>query len=413
MRSLLLALLVAALVPASAFARPAPPDRPFGGRDGIVHPVPGFESTGNAVAVLPSGRIVAAGGTRRRAGESFAIVRLDRRGKVERRRYVRFPEAPYSAAADLALTRGGRILVAGLARDEDGDGRVALAALRPSLRPDPRFGTGGRALGPPLDGTLGVDAMAVDRAGRILVLATSGAWGDGIEVTRFLADGSLDRGFGAGGTWTSRRRGGGRAIAVGRDGEILVAGKPVPGGARRPAFLFARLSPGGVARSVDVRRLGRGATGTGPVAIVARGDGSAWVAGTLSEKRGRSRPVLLRYGRGGRLDRRFGRGGMRRLGRRKGSFTTAGMTRRPGGRLLIGGKRRYDAWTFYGLTRAGRFDPRVGEQTRGGLGFNAVPVLRDFTTRGRRIVAVGTDEDDQRIDFFTYFMVTAIRIVPS
>ena len=400
------------LCPASASARPAPPDRPFGGRDGVVHPVPGLESAGNAVAVLRSGRIVAAGSSRRRAGESFVIVRLGRRGRLERRRYVRFPQAPYSGAVDLALTRGGRILVAGLARDELGVGRIALAALRPSLRPDPRFGTAGRALGPPVDDTLGVEAMAVDRAGGILVLSTGGDE-DRVRVTRFLANGSLDPRFGTGGSWTSAQRASARAISVARDGEILVAGRPGRTGVVRPAFLFARLSPRGVQRSVDVRRLGRGVAGTGPAAIVARRDGSAWVAGTLSESRGRSRPVLLRYGRSGRLDRRFGRGGVRRLGRRKGRFTMAGMIRRPGGRLLIGGQRRSDAFTFSGLTRGGRLDPRVGEQTRSGLAQYAQPFLRDFATRGRRIVAVGTDEDDQRIDFYTYFMVAAIRIVAS
>jgi uncharacterized delta-60 repeat protein len=389
-------------VPPAAAARPAPPDRPFGGRDGVVYPVRGDESDGRAVAILPSGRIVAAGYTRERAGEGFVAVRLSPRGRVERRRIVRFPEAPYAGAVDLVLTRGGRLLLAGVARDELGVGRVAVARLRPTMAPDPAFGVAGRALGPPVHHTLDVRAMALDRVGRIVVASTVG-YPTRMLVTRFLPDGSPDGSFGTAGTWT-RRGAAARALATTRRGEVLVAGRAPRRRGRRSGFVLARLSARGVLRSFDVRRLGRGTGTMSPVAVLARRDGSAWVAGAMSKRRGR-RTVLLRYGRRGRLRT------VRRLGLPPNGFIPVGLVRRRDGRLLLGGMGTDRArWTFYGLTRNGRRDPRYAELTSRPIASFGEAVLHDFATRGRRIVAVGTDEEDQRIDFNSYLIATALRI---
>jgi uncharacterized delta-60 repeat protein len=354
--------------------------------------------------ILPSGRIVAAGYTRERAGEGFVAVRLSRRGRVERRRIVRFPEAPYAGATDLALTRGGRLLLAGVARDELGIGRVALAALRPTLEPDTGFGVAGRALGPPVHHTLDVKAMALDRAGRIVVASTIG-YPTRMHVARFLADGSPDGRFGTAGIWISPRGTAARALATTRRGEVLVAGRAARRRGRRSAFVLARLSARGSLRSLDVRRLGRGVGSTSPVTVLARRDGSAWAAGSVLERRGRRSQVLLRYGRGGRLR------AVRRLARPRSGFVPVALVRRPGGRLLLGGLTSdWERWRFYGLTRGGRSDPRVGELTSGLIASFGIAVLHDFAVRGRRIVAVGTDEEDQRIDFNSYLIVTALRI---
>jgi uncharacterized delta-60 repeat protein len=408
-RSLLFAALAVGLVPAAASARPAPPDRPFGGARGLVYPVPGDETSGEAVAILGSGRIVAAGSSVRRGGQSFAVVRLSRRGGLERRRYVAFPEAPYAAAYDLAVSRG-RILVAGLARDGEGTGRVALAALRPSLRLDPRFGVAGRALGPPVDLNLGVTAMAIDRAGRILVAGTVGISQDHIVVTRFHPDGRIDTRFARDGTFTIRRRSTAPAIAVARNGDVLVAGTPGPHGPPRPNFLLARLTARGAQASLDVRRVGRGIGTSGPVEILPRGDGGADVVGDISERRRQSRPVLLRYRRSGRLDRRFGRRGVRRIGRSQGTSQAVGLARRRDGRLVAAVQGpAYATWSFYGLLRNGRPDPRARESVASRVGRYDGAQLHDFAVRGRRLLGVGRDDIDERIDLSSYFMLGAFR----
>ena len=407
MHVLLLAALVLALAAQAAEARPAQLDRGFG-RSGLVYPVGGAESTGHAVAILRTGQIVAAGTTREGAGESFAAVRLSRRGRLERRALVTFPGAPYAAAYDLELTRGGkRIVLAGVARDDTGSVRIALAALTPSLRVDPSFGTEGRVLGPAAGRDFGVTEMAVDRRGRILVSGTRGS--DRIEVTRFTADGVIDPSFGTGGTFASPFRATVRAIAATRAGEVLVAGDPKPGGRRRPNVLFARLTERGTLASLDVRRVGRGGSATGPAAILPRPDGTAFVAATVSERPGRSRPALLRYGRGGRADRRFGRNGVRRLGRRRGAVSVIGLARGRGGRMVIGAQPGFASWGFYGLTRDGRPDRRFGERVAAQVGRHDGAVLNDFALHGRRIVGVGTDEIDDRIDYASYFVLAAFK----
>ena len=89
---------------------------------------------------------------------------------------------------------------------------------------------------------------------------------------------------------------------------MLVAGDPKPGGRRRPNVLFARLTERGTLASLDVRRVRRGGSATGPAAILPRG-----------------------------------------------------------------------------------------------------AVLNDFAVHGRRIVGVGTDEIDDRIDYASYFVLAAFK----
>ena len=119
--------------------------------------------------------------------------------------------------------------------------------------------------------------------------------------------------------------------------------------------------------------------------------------------------MLLRYRRGGKVDRRFGREGVRRLGRRRGAVSVIGLARGRGGRLVIGAQSGYAGWAFLGLTREGRPDPRFGERVAERVGRYDGASLLDFAVHGRRIVGVGTDEIDERLDYASYFVVGAFK----
>lgn len=356
--------------------------------------------------MLPSGRILGVGGSRRRLAESFAVFRTSPRGRRERTAFVSFPEAPHAMATAVAIGSRGRIVAAGVARDELGEERVAIAALKPSLERDAAFGADGRVLGSEAADSLGVTAVQIDRAGRIVVAGGASyedrARSERVFVSRFLPSGAVDTTFADAGVFTAPGEGA-ADLAVRRDGSILLAARPVPAGARRPSFLMLRLTEGGRLVSRDARRVGRGSAYAGPAEILLRGDGSALVAGTVSDAKDRFAPALLHYGRDGRLE------SVRRLAQRRRSFAMVGLERRSDGRLLLGGETGYGRWEFRGLTAGGRPDRRFGVHVARNVGSYDVARFADFIVRGRRIVAVGTDEQDERIDYFSYALLAAFK----
>lgn len=101
-------------------------------------------------------------------------------------------------------------------------------------------------------GSVGVGrAIAVQPDGKIVVAGTApsdaGGGGGGILVDRFNADGSRDGSFGAGGAAAillARLGGRANAVAIQRDGKIVVAGS-VLGGDGQDRMALARLNPNG------------------------------------------------------------------------------------------------------------------------------------------------------------------------
>jgi uncharacterized delta-60 repeat protein len=136
--------------------------------------------------------------------------------------------------AGVAVQGDGSILIAG-GGVYPSAGQLLLARFTATGQLDRSFGSGGQTA---LEGfTAGANhAVALDAAGRIVVAGSSPVGGvEQFAAARFLADGSVDQGFGVGGVATLRVdpdtvRERANAVVVRPDGKIVLAGGAGPDG---------------------------------------------------------------------------------------------------------------------------------------------------------------------------------------
>jgi len=185
----------------------------------------------------------------------------------------------------------------------------ASAAARPGAV-DTGFAGGGAAL----LGRAGVNvtgaAVALQGDGRATV---AGSDGRGFLLARLRATGARDRSFGRGGSLRVRfggaTRGGARAVALFRDGRILVAGTVTIRGVQR--FAAARLLPGG---HLDPNFGTNGVTVAGPPgaqleAMALQPEGELVLAGSVPQHSGRRAVLVMRLLADGSPDPGFGTNG--------------------------------------------------------------------------------------------------------
>jgi uncharacterized delta-60 repeat protein len=265
---------------------------------------------------------------------------------------------------------------------------------------DPGFGGGAAVLlGRPGAQVAGA-ALALQGDGRVTV---AGRDGRGFLVARRRASGGPDRSFSGNGRLTVRfegaTRAGARAVAVFRDGRILVAGTITLGGVQR--FAVARLQPGG---NLDPNFGADGVAVVGPPgaqleAMALQPEGELVLAGSVPA--GARRAVLvMRLLADGTPDPGFGTNGavdstgVRLAGRARDVLVL------PDGRIALAAaveRGRAARATFLAarLTPAGAFDPsfdgdgdgvaRVATTTRRLRGGGAAALALD--RRGRLLLA--------------------------
>jgi uncharacterized delta-60 repeat protein len=214
----------------------------------------GEGASGNAVALAPGGAVVVAGSAREGRTRAFAVARFRANGTPDETfgsghpapgcvlipwRYDGFQEA-----RAVVVQPDGRIVVAGFVA---GSGGFAVARLDPRGRLDPTFGNGGRVLTRRMRSEA-ANAMVLQSDGKIVVAGagetTTGALRFGIA--RYLADGTLDPGFGntgivrvAIGSATSTLEGA-VCYALGKDvsrGRLVAAGRVLTGGHQTAALV--------------------------------------------------------------------------------------------------------------------------------------------------------------------------------
>jgi uncharacterized delta-60 repeat protein len=188
------------------------------------------------VAVLPSGKILVAGGFK----DHLFLARLQPNGRLDRsfgggdgrvltdvdgRSYCAF--AICAHANSIALSHG-RILLAGVATDPRAEYSV-VARYRFNGRLDRGFGKGGIARARRQGHVLTAEKMVLQKDGRIVL---AGRYGYQVAVLRFLPNGRPDPSFGHDGFFTRQigYESAAYAAVVQKDGEVVVGGyaKPNP-----------------------------------------------------------------------------------------------------------------------------------------------------------------------------------------
>jgi uncharacterized delta-60 repeat protein len=323
---------------------------------------------------------------------------------------IQFPSS-YAGARAVAVQADGRIVAAGFAHTNDTILQdFAVVRYAPGGALDPTFGTGGMVR-TDFDGRFDdALAVAVQPDGKIVVAGTSSdATGADMAVARYAGDGTLDPTFAGDGRALVEFDGesSARAVAVQRDGKVLLAGRavrPLPTGCCVSDFALARLTPTG---SLDSSFGGDGRVVTdflpGPDngqddahAVLVQADGRILAAGGAVAGAGSVDFAVARYRADGSLDPTFSHDGR----------VTSDFVGYPDeirdlavdaqGRIVAGGQTcsfpgNFDEVCDFGVVRyssRGTLDPRFGRNGRVRTDLGAV------VGEGIRGVAV---QDDGRI----------------
>jgi uncharacterized delta-60 repeat protein len=380
-------------------------DETFGTGGKVLLDLGGFQDVIVALAVQEDGRILAAGSSFIPGeGPKFALVRFLPDGSLDPSFGAGGVVIANGTVGDMVLLEDGRILVAG-----SSGGDQLLARFLPDGSLDPSFGTGGIVTTDFSGNEDRAEALAIQRDGKLLVLgnSTTPDLDSDFSLTRYLPDGQLDPSFGEGGKVLLDFFGAGDVAAdlvILPDGSIVVGGSVETSSGRD--FVLARVDRYGrldpsfgedgritldIAGSEDWvtdlalapgnRIVAVGTTftpglgwdfviarfdhkgrldarfGTGGVvtldfssedqaqAVAVQKDGSLVVAGRIM---GPTNPDfgLVRLTRGGQLDETFGTGGRVLTDFSGGIDTPIAVTIQPDGRILAGGFSRHETGDF-------------------------------------------------------------------
>jgi uncharacterized delta-60 repeat protein len=304
--------------------RDGTPDTTFGSGGKVLTDVAGGADTAYAVAVQPDGKIVVAGSATVGTGLDFVVARYRPDGTLDTSfgsaTTPGLVTAAFGADSDtayaLVLQPDGKIVVGGETYQGSATGvDFALARFDASGALDPTFGdaaTPGKVVTPlsPNSGRDTIYALALQDVGGERRIVAAGGEGD-FALARYTSNGQLDAAFGASGKVRGVYGsviGAARAVTVGADGKLLVAGN------QQHDFALARFSAAG---QLDPT-FGGGAGGkvVTPISVdnddEARGlalsaDGKIVVAGWANEGASTSGNfALTRYASDGLLDPSFG-----------------------------------------------------------------------------------------------------------
>lgn len=304
-------------------------DSTFGNGGLVVTSFNGGNDTVRGVAVLPNGKIIAAGNAAAFSGGDFALARYNSDGTLDSTFGTGGMVTTdfflgYDAALALAVQPDGKLVAAGYAEPPGyPNGRefdIGLARYNPEGTLDSSFGNGGKVS---TELNLG-DGRAYDAAiqpdGKIVAVGFNAVHLDPTNVedfalVRYLSDGSLDPSFGSGGIVTSDFFGKdeeGDAVALQPNGSIVVAGYVNNVGATSGDFAVARYLANG---SLDVT-FGSGGIVTTDFAngfdqaldVAIQSDGKIVAAGYAGGSTA-SDFAVARYLTNGTLDTTFGVGG--------------------------------------------------------------------------------------------------------
>lgn len=302
---------------------------PSFGTGGTVRPTLGVYQVASALAVQDDGKLVVAGidgsGI---GGNKVILVRFEEDGSLD----TAFGGTGL-VAVDLDATinallvqRDGKLMVAGSTGTTDR--QILLVRFEPDGTLDPTFGTGGVVTTNVGSATDEAMALLQDHEDRVLVAGytTQGTTAH-FATLRYDADGALDAGFGDGGivsTALSSLGGAAYDVAEQADGRLVVSGAAavVTGTESVAVRYLADGSLDATFGSAGVVRADLGGPEGGACAVVVQDDGDVVLAGS-----GQGSIAVLRYDATGVLDPTFGAGGV--------AITSAGSSADEAAALLV------------------------------------------------------------------------------
>lgn len=336
---------------------PAALDSSFGSR-GVTALGKGYQLFG--VATQPDGKVVVVGDLKSRTSVRLVVARLTTTGRLDRSfNHGRVKLGPNETTGGsignaVAIQRGGKIVVAGLATDRSGVAQDGMLAVRFTSTGglDRSFGSGGvtTLLGGTAVGA--ANGLAVQRDGKI-ILAGSALGTDGlprIAVARLGTNGRPDRNFATNGVGVAQgsqelgREGAAGAVAVQSNGGIVVAGSVRPNLQTQNAVLARFNSRGGLDRSfasngsfvVPANVEGGGAALFRAVAVASNG-GIVAAGSAASDGVTPAYAIAVSLSRNGRPIGSFGRGGIVALASQTGSVTVSPIPGATGVAIARGG----------------------------------------------------------------------------
>jgi len=222
------ALLLALVLPAAAFAQAGELDTSFSGDGKAMLNFSAGDDWVEAVAVQPDGRIVTAGAAD--GGKRFALARHNPNGTLDLSfggdgRVTTNFSGGVDNALGLALQADGKIVAVGAAVGLGG--RMALARYNTNGSLDSTFSGDGKILTNLTPGDDFALAVALQADGKIVVAGGTEGLGGRVALVRYDADGSIDSTFSRDGkvaTNFTSRFDYATSIELQGDGKIVVAG---------------------------------------------------------------------------------------------------------------------------------------------------------------------------------------------
>jgi uncharacterized delta-60 repeat protein len=242
-RSIALAATAAAVfVSVTASAAPGDLDLSFGS-GGVATTDFGWNERGVGAVLQPDGKLVVAGSAFLTDVDGFMLVRYNADGTLDTSfgsgGKVHTHAVGHVRTRGVALQRDGGIVVIGNGVYDDGSG--LLVRYLPNGSVDATFGAAGA-----VTTDVGLNrAVAIQRNGRIVA---AGAFNSDFIVARYMPNGSLDPSFDGDGRvtiGTSIRSEYTEAVAVGKDGKIVLAGASSATGDLCPDVAVAQLTGAG------------------------------------------------------------------------------------------------------------------------------------------------------------------------
>jgi uncharacterized delta-60 repeat protein len=271
----------------------------------------------------------------------------------------------------VALQPDGKIVATGIGEPSLNAHDFMLARYGADGVPDSNFGKNGKVL-TDFGGSESANALAIQSDGKIVVVGYSNASGSyDFALARYTTNGTLDTSFGTGGKVLTDFGSGSTdlatALAIQPNGEIVVAGYSLAKD-RTDDFALARYTASGTLDASFgtggevLTSFGSSASGRAEAVAIQRNGEIVLAGGTSGPKLNKF--ALARYTTSGTLDKSFGTGGEVLTGFRSSNHSSAdGIAIQKNGKIVAVGSTRHAGVTHFALARytaRGLLDPRFG-----------------------------------------------------